>query len=55
MKPSRKLQKEMSLREGVSSDEIKAFMCGLIKAGRGAHALYNYTFIVMHRQEKHTC
>lgn len=50
MKPSRKLQKEMTLREGVSADEIKAVMCGLIKGGRGADGLYNHTFIMMHIQ-----
>ena len=48
MKPSRKLQKEMTPGEGVSADEIKPFMCGLIKAGRGANALYNHTFILIH-------
>lgn len=52
MKPSRKLQKEMTPREGVSSDEIKLLMCGLIKAGRGANALYNHTFILIHREAK---
>lgn len=58
MKPSRKLQKEMTPGEGVSADEIKPFMCGLIKAGRGANALYNHTFILIHteggkKQKKH--
>lgn len=52
MKPSRKLQKEMTPSEGVSADEIKPFMCGLIKAGRGANALYNHTFILIHIKEK---
>lgn len=52
MKPSRKLQKEMTPREGVSSDEIKPFMCGLIKAGRGANAFYNHTAILIHIKEK---
>lgn len=52
MKPSRKLQKEMTPREGVSSDEIKLLMCGLIKAGRGANALYNHTFILIHRKAR---
>lgn len=52
MKPSRKLQKEMTPREGVSSDEIKPFVCGLMKAGRGAYALYNHTVILMHMREK---
>lgn len=52
MKPSRKLQKEMTPREGVSSDEIKLLMCGLIKAGRRANALYNHTFILIHRKAK---
>lgn len=52
MKPSRKLQKEMTPGEGVSSDEIKPFMCGLIKAGRGANALYNHTFILIHIEGK---
>ncbi len=37
---------------GVSSDEIKPFMCGLIKAGRGANALYNQTFTLIHTEEK---
>lgn len=50
MKPSRKLQKEMTPGEGVSADEIKPFMCGLIKAGRGANALYNHTFILIHTE-----
>lgn len=55
MKPSRKLQKEMTPREGVSSDEIKPFMCGLIKAGRGSNVLYNHTFILIHKKgEKKT-
>lgn len=52
MKPSRKLQKEMTPREGVSSDEIKLFMCGLMNAGRGANALYNHTVILIHIKEK---
>lgn len=52
MKPSRKLQEEMTPREGVSSDEIKPFMCGLMKAGRGANALYNYTAILIYIKEK---
>lgn len=42
------MQKEMTPGEGVSADEIKPFMCGLIKAGRGANALYNHTFILIH-------
>lgn len=52
MKPSRKLQKEMIPGEGVSSDEIKPFMCGLIKAGKEANALYNDTFILIHINHK---
>lgn len=52
MKPSRKLQKEMTPREGVSSDEIKLLMCGLINAGRGANARYNHTFILIHRKAR---
>lgn len=58
MKPSRKLQKEMTPWEGVNCDEIKAFMCGLIKAGRGVDALYNHTVTVMHIWEikpQHKC
>lgn len=32
----------MSRREGVGADEIKAFMCGLIKAFRRFHAHWKH-------------
>lgn len=48
MKPSRKLQKEMTPRAGVSSDEIKPLMCGLINAGGDANAFYNHSSILIH-------
>lgn len=54
MKPSRKLQKEMTARAGVSSDEIKLLMCGLINASRGANALYNHSSIHIKEKEKPT-
>lgn len=54
MKPSRKLQKEMTLREGVGSDEIKPLMCGLMKAGRGANVLYNHSAVLIYIKEKYT-
>jgi len=54
MKPSRKLQKEMTPRESVSSDEIKPLMCGLINAGGRANATYNHPSILIHNRVKKT-
>lgn len=56
MKPSRKLQKEMTPREGVSTDEITLLMCDLINVHRGTNAPYNHPSILIHigaKQHKH--
>lgn len=50
------MQKEMTPREGVSTDEITLLMCDLINVHRGTNAPYNHPSILIHtgaKQHKH--
>lgn len=48
------MQKEMTPREGVSTDEIKLLMCDLINVHRGTNAPYNHPSILIHIGAKKT-